>query len=254
MLWNGVLINMGNVIKSGLKPDSVKNMMFGAGVLYKNFKYGTHYTPTFDKKVMVGKTYYTITGGPTGGTGYTEFTGDTFSPSVVYYEKYEGFGGDKIGATKEGTKVTITPEYTDIEVDGVLVKMEGLTRKVGEKAVIEATVVDMSVGNLVGAINGNVSYTGEEEIRGKSNAAYITTKSDIAEGDYITNLALAARRLDNNMLNVIVFKKALCTSGLELDMKNKNISGNKYTFEAFAECSDINTDTLPVMILSEKIY
>ena len=28
-----------NSIKTGLKPDSVENMVFGAGVLYKNFSY-----------------------------------------------------------------------------------------------------------------------------------------------------------------------------------------------------------------------
>lgn len=239
-----------NIVKNGLKEDTVKNMVFGAGVLYRNFTYGTHYTKTFDKTPQENKEYYIISGGP-GGTSYTEFTGETFDATTAYYEKYVGYGGDKIGATKEGTKVTITPEYTDIEVDGVLVKMQGLTRKTGEKATIEAVVVDMDIQNLKTAVGGEISYAGEEEITGSTGVPFVTGKSDINEGDYITNLAVAARRLDNQKMTVVVFKKALCTGGLELDMKNKNVAGNKYTFEAFAEISDVNADTLPVVILSE---
>lgn len=238
-------------IKNGLKNDSVKNMVFGAGVLYKNFTYGSHYKATFDITPQDDKEYYYMTGGSSGGVGYTLFDGDIFSPGTTYFEKYEGYGGDKIGATKEGTKVSITPEFTDIEVDGVLVKMEGLTRKTGEKAVIEAVVLDMSVQNISGALNGTVTYSSNEEITKASAVNFVKTKSDISEGDYITNLALAARRLDDNKLIVVVFKKALCTSGLEIDMKNKEVSGNKYTFEAFADLSDTNADTLPVVILSE---
>lgn len=241
-----------NSIKNGFKEDSLKNMVFGAGVLYKNFYYGTHYTQTFDKTPQGGKEYYCISGGPSGDISYTLFEGDNFATNVVYYEKYEGYGGDKIGVTKEGTKVSITPEYTDIEVDGVLVKMQGLTRKTGEKAAIEAVVVDMNINNISSALNGEITYSSEEKITGSSGVPYVSTKSDITEGDYIKNLALAARRLDNQKLTVVVFKKALCTSGLEIDMKNKNVSGNKYVFEAFAELSDINTDTLPVVVLSES--
>lgn len=241
-----------NMIKSGLNPDSIKNLVFGAGVLFKNFTYGTHYTQTFDKSPKGGKEYYTLSGGPTGGVNYTIFNGDSFESGNKYFEKYTGFGGDKIGATKEGTKVSVTPEYTDIEVDGVLVKMEDLTRKTGEKAVIEAMVIDMSPENISLGVNGSLSYTGTEEFSGSSGTPFINTKSDIVKGDYIKNLALVARHLDDNKLMAVIFKKALCTSGFEMDMKNKNISGSKYTFEAYAEMSDQNTDTLPIAILSEK--
>lgn len=241
-----------NMIKSGLNPDSVKNLVFGAGVLFKNFTYGTHYIQTFDKSPKGGKEYYTLSGGPTGSVSYTIFSGDSFESSNKYFEKYIGFGGDKIGATKEGTKVSVTPEYTDIEVDGVLVKMEDLTRKTGEKAVIEAMVIDMSPQNIAMAVNGSMNYSGTEEISGSSGSPFVNTKSDITKGDYINNLALVARRLDDRKLMAVIFKKALCTSGFEMDMKNKNVSGSKYTFEAYAEMSDQNTDILPIAVLCEN--
>lgn len=239
---------MANKIKSGLKNDSTKNFVFGAGVLYRNFSYGEHYKKTFDKTMQPNKTYYYIVGG-TGGTSYTEFEGESFDATTAYYEKYEGYGGDKIGATKDGTKVSITPEYTDIEVDGVLVKMEGLTEKTGEKATIEAVVLDITADNLKIALNGDVTYTGSATGSSDPN---VTTRSGINEGDYISNLALVANKLGTDEKLIVWFKKAFCTSGLELDMKNKSVSGNKYTFEAYAEQSDENVDTLPIEIIPMK--
>ena len=240
---------MANQIRSGLTPDTVKNMVFGAGVLYKNFRYGEHYTPTFDTAPQSGKEYYYISGG-TGGIGYTEFEGDTFSSGTKYFEKYTGYGGDKIGATKDGAKVSVKPDLTDIEVDGVLVKMMGLTAKTGEKASMEATVLELNGTNIKNAVIGSNNYTGSDPIAG-GNSPFVSTKSSIAAGDYIENLAIAARRLEDNKLTVVIFKNALCTSGLEIATKNKSTSGSKMVFEAYASQSDQDTDTLPIEILIE---
>ena len=241
---------MANNIRSGLTPDTVKNMVFGAGVLYSNFCYGEHYTPTFDTAPQGGKDYYYISGGP-GGSGYTEFTGDTFTAGTKYYEKYEGYGGDKIGATKDGAKVSVKPDLTDIEVDGVLVKMMGLTAKTGEKASMEATVLELNAGNVKNAVIGTHNYAMTDPIVG-GTAPFVSTKSSIEAGDYVQNLAIAARRLEDNKLTVVIFKNALCTSGIEIATKNKNTSGSKMVFEAYASQSDQDTDTLPVEILIEN--
>ncbi len=236
-------------VKTGLTADSVKNMVFGAGVLFKNFSTtGTHYKKTFDKTPLSGKEYYYMSGGSSGGVSYTLFDGTAFTSGTTYFEKYEGYGGDKIGATQGGAKASITPEYTDIDVDGVLVKMEGLTRKTGEKGTIEATVIDMSPQNMAMAVNGTVSYTGTTT----STENSIMTNSDISSGDYITNLALVAPLTGTNDLIAVIFSKALCTSGFEINTQNKNVSGNKFTFEAYAEQSDVNVDTLPVEIIVLK--
>lgn len=237
---------MANTIKTGLKPDSVENMVFGAGVLYKNFSYGTHYKQTFDKTPQDGKRYYYLSGGPTGGVSYMEFTDEAFASGNIYFEQYEGYGGDKIGATKDGSKVSIVPEYTDIEIDGVLVKMEGLTLKTGEKGSIEAVVVDLSSENIETALNGISKSTGSQI---GSSDTYVTTKSAIDERDYVSNLALVAKRIGTDDVIAVWFKKALCTSGFEIDMKNKAVAGNKYTFEACADQSDENVDTLPIEII-----
>ncbi len=170
------------------------------------------------------------------GTGEYALNGDGRKGGWVYFDK----------------RATI--EYTDIEIDGLLVKMEGATVKTGEKGTIEAVVVDLEPDNIKMSLNGEAEYTDPEEILGTTKASVIKTKSNINAGDYINNLALVARRLDNGKVFAIVFKKALCTSGFELDMKNKNVAGNKYTFEAVAPLSDTNTDTLPIRIISEDEF
>lgn len=239
---------MADIPKTGLTPESLNNMVFGAGILYKNFSYGEHYKQTFDKTPQEGKTYYSISGGPSGGTGYTEFTGEVFSSGAVYYEKYTGYGGDPIGATQGGTKVSIVPEYTDIEVDGILVKMEGLTRKTGEKATMEAQVLDTLGDNIRLALNGTMSYLADDAAGG-TRSTVCTTKSHLDAGDYINNLALVAPLMTTGKYVKVIFKKALCTSGFEIETKNKEVTLNKYTFEACAELSNENVDTLPVEII-----
>ncbi len=236
---------MANKTRTGLKTDSTKNFVFGAGVLYRNFSWGTHYKRTFDKTPLKHKTYYQISGGM-GGTSYTEFTGEVFDTTTAYYEKYEGYGGDKIGATKDGAKASIMPEYTDIEVDGVFVKMEGLTQKTGEKGTIEAVVLDITPDNIKLAVNGEIHYT---ESDSGSTDTNVRTKSWLNGGDYILNLALVANKIGSDDKVIVWFKKALCTSGFEIDSKNKSVAGNKYTFEAYAPQSDENVDTLEIEII-----
>lgn len=242
---------MADIPKTGLTPGSLDNMVFGAGVLYKDFSYGEHYKQTFDKTPQTGKDYYSISGGPSGGTGYTKFEGTAFSGGTKYYEKYTGYGGVLIGATQGGTKVNIVPEYTDIEVDGILVKMEGLTRKIGEKATIETQVLDVLGDNIRLALNGRIAFT-ETDMAGGTKSSFCTTKPDIDAGDYITNLALVAPQIGTGKYVKVIFKKALCTSGFEINTKNKEATVNKYTFEAYADLSNEDVDTLPVQVIFDR--
>ena len=57
---------------------------------------------------------------------FTAATEKEFSDSKTYYEKYTGWNAAEtvIGATKGGTKLTITPEFADIEPDGATVKVK----------------------------------------------------------------------------------------------------------------------------------
>ena len=65
--------------KTGVSTDTPKSIMFGAGTIHK------------------GLTYTAGTGGASGSWN---------------------FASSCIGATQGGSKITITPEFTDVEADG----------------------------------------------------------------------------------------------------------------------------------------
>ena len=129
--------------------------------------------------------------------------------------------------------------------------MKGLTRKIGEKATMEAQVLDVLGDNIRLALNGKISYS-ETDLAGGNQSSFYTTKSDINEGDYITNLALVAPLIGTDRYVKVIFGNALCTSGFEIDTKNKEAALNKYTFEAYADQSNEDVDTLPVQVIFDK--
>lgn len=141
-------------------------------------------------------------------------------------------------ATSGGGKLSIVPEFYDIPVDGALVKVKGLTAKVGETATLEINPIEMKPEILKMAVIGDAkaseTATGYDEI---------TSRAVIAEGDYVTGLAYVGKTIEGKPI-IVVFDYALCTSGLELEGKNKEAAVPKFTFECFAELTP-EADTLP---------
>jgi len=96
-----------------------------------------------------------------------------------------------IGATSGGSKVSIVPEFTQIEVDGALVKVKGLNPKTGETATMEVNFVEMTPELLKMATVGEVAVSTDYE-----GYTEITSKPRIEEGDYIENLAYIGKKID----------------------------------------------------------
>lgn len=143
-----------------------------------------------------------------------------------------------ICATSGGSKLSIKPEFYDIPVDGALVKVKGLTVKVGETATLEINPIELTPEILKMAVIGDegasASATGYNEIKSR---AIINT------GDYITNMGYVGKTIEGKPI-IIIFDNALCTSGLELEGKNKEAAVPAFTFECFADLSP-EADTLP---------
>lgn len=136
------------------------------------------------------------------------------------------FAESLMGATSGGTKVTITPEFTDVEVDGVGVKMKGLTVKTGESATMETNLVEVRpelMAMLVAGDKGAGKYAGYQEIK---------SRATLAEGDYIENLAYVGKTMAGEPV-IILFDWALCTSGLEVEGKNKESAVVKAAFQCY---------------------
>ncbi len=150
-----------------------------------------------------------------------------------------------IGATSGGSKVSIVPEYMDIEVDGALVAVKGLKHKVGETATMEVNFVEMTPDILKMCVVGDVADS--EDYEGYSE---ITSRGRITEGDYIENLAYVGRKTDGTPI-IIIFEQAICTSGFEVEGKNKEAGVFTGTFQCVADVSP-EADTLPWRILYPK--
>lgn len=151
------------------------------------------------------------------------------------------WSGDCIGATSGGGKVAIAGEFVDMELDGALVKVKGLTVKQGGTASMEINFVELSTDMLK-------TVTLFEE--GESDATGFTMlkdKAHIAEGDYLENFGFVGMTADGSKQIIVIFDYAICTSGLELEGKNKENSVIKATLEACAAI-DGDLDTLPVRI------
>lgn len=149
------------------------------------------------------------------------------------------FAESLIGATSGGTTVSITPEFYDPEIDGALVKVKGLTQKVGETATMEINFAELTpeVINsvVVGDSAASESATGYTEINSKAR---------ITEGDYYENIAYVGKKLDGTPI-IIVMENALCTSGLELAGTNKEMNVMTATFECYADITSGDFERLP---------
>lgn len=184
---------------SGITENTPKTIMLGAGTIHKGL---------------------TFTAGQSGGAGSWNF-----SESLIC-------------ATSGGSKLSIVPEFYDVPVDGALVKVKGLTVKVGETATLEINPVELTPEVLKMAVIGDEKAstiaTGYNEI---------TSRAIINTGDYITKLGYVGKTIEGKPI-IIIFDNALCTSGLELEGKNKEAAVPSFTFECFADLSP-EADTLP---------
>lgn len=151
------------------------------------------------------------------------------------------WGGTVIGATSGGTKLTITPELLDIEVDGVLVKAKGLAVKTGETATIETNMVELTKDWVKSIVIGKDGTSVDARFDVIESDAHITDTS------YIENFGYVGFMTDGTPI-IIIFDYALCTSGMEAEGKNKEAAVLPATFECYADLAEGQTDTLPYHI------
>ena len=162
----------------------------------------------------------------------------TIHKGLTFSENAWNFEESLICATSGGSKLSIKPEFYDVPVDGALVKVKGLTVKTGETATLEINPIEMTGEILSMAViaesKASETATGYTEL---------TSRAIINEGDYVKNLAYVGKTIEGTPI-IIVFDNALCTSGLELEGKNKEAAVPKFTFECVADLSP-EADTLP---------
>lgn len=149
-----------------------------------------------------------------------------------------------IGATSGGSKLTITPEITTVDVDGALVKVKGLDFKTGEVAKLETNLIEITPELLKTTVIGKLGKLEDEKYE------VVESKPDIEEGDYFDNFGYVGARTDGTPI-IIVFDNMLCTSGFEIEGKNKEAAVVKCVFECYQDV-DKDLGTLPYHIYYQK--
>nr|DAV57274.1 MAG TPA: major tail protein [Caudoviricetes sp.] len=173
------------------------------------------------------------------------FGAGTIHKGLKYAGSSWNFDDTIIGATSGGSKLSIVPEITNIEVDGALVKTKGLTVKTGETATMEINFIELTK-DIIKAATIGADGTSDDA----SNYDVIESKANISAGDYWENIAFVGKTLDGKNI-IAIMDNALCTSGFEQEGKNKEGAVGKYTFECHAELSS-DLDTLPWHIYYPK--
>lgn len=151
-----------------------------------------------------------------------------------------------IGATNGGGTVTITPELIDLEIDGALVKVRGLTQKGGETATMETNMAEISPEYLAKTVIGKASTTED----GKFDV--IDSKAKLEDSDYFTGFGYIGQMLDGRAL-MVIFKNALVTEGFEMEAQNKEQVTIPMTVECFSDIEEADDlEKLPYKIYIEK--
>ncbi len=169
------------------------------------------------------------------------FGAGTYHKGLKWNTSEKKWEGTCVGATSGGGKLSIAGEYVDIELDGALVLVKGLTVKQGGTASMEVNLAELTGDNIKMATNFK---EGESDAEGYS--MYVD-KPNIEEGDYIDNFAFVGKTANGKKDIVVIFESALCKSAFELEGKGKTNSVLKLTLDAYAE-NDGDLDTLPVKI------
>lgn len=164
----------------------------------------------------------------------------TLHKGLTFTDGKWNFEESLIGATSGGTKISIVPEFKDIEVDGALVKVKGLVVKIGETATVETNMIELTADWIKSTVVGK---EGESKYEG---FGVIESKRQLEDGDYIENFGFIGKKMDGTPV-IIIFDYALCTSGFEHEGKNKENGVFKATFECYAELSS-EADILPYHI------
>lgn len=136
-------------------------------------------------------------------------------------------------ATSGGNSLEITSTLYDVPIDGVGVKVYGGVVKTGETGTMTINALDMTPELLNHALFSNLV-----ESQGAKDYLVGTTGQKIEEKHWIDKLAYVGETLKDRKPIVIVFDKAICTSGAKVDGKSFEASVLPLTFEAYRAYSD----------------
>lgn len=169
------------------------------------------------------------------------FQGVTYSETTAPTE--EEIRAGLLGATQEGGKITITPEFFSPDIDGVLVKMKEFEQKVGETATMETSMMELTPELIARYTIGKIA----DSTDGKYD---VITSAELRSGHFYEGFGYYGYLLDGRAF-ICVFKNALCTSGFAMEGKNKENSKFAGTFECHSDI-EYGVTNLPYALFINK--
>lgn len=169
------------------------------------------------------------------------FQGVTYSETVAPTE--EAIKAAIIGATQEGGKLTITPEFFAPDLDGALVAVKELQQKVGETATLETSMVELSAEYMAHSVIGEINDSTDKNYD-------VVTSSDLRSGHFYEGFGYYGELLDGRPF-ICLFKNALCTSGFATESKNKENTKFTGTFECQSDIT-YGVEKLPYALFLRK--
>lgn len=171
------------------------------------------------------------------------------SPGVIYKNltftpgqsgSAGSWAGTVLGATQGGNSIEITPELTQIEIDGCLVPVKGTDSLDKVTCKIKTKLVEITKEGLKLA---TLAKTGTSE---DSKFDLLELKDTIVDADYLDNVACVFFSTQDKPI-IFIMENAICTSGIKFEGKQKDPTVAELEFEPRAE-SVTDATTLPVKI------
>lgn len=190
-----------------------------------------------------------LTSGITTGTpSKILFGAGVYFKGVNYDEKVapteEAIRAAIFGATQEGGTLTITPEFFAPELDGALVPIKELQKKVGEIAQMEVSFAELTPELMKNQVIGVLSESTDKKYD------VITSDEHLRPGHFYEGFGYYGHYFDGREM-IIIFKQTLCTSGATTDNKNKTNSIFKGTFACHSDI-EYGVTKLPYAIFMRK--
>lgn len=165
----------------------------------------------------------------------------TWLRGLEWNTETQSWDGEVLGATSGGGKISIVGEFYEIPVDGMLVPTKGFTVKNGGAVTTEVNFIELSTAVVKMA---TLFEEGESDAPGFT---MLQDKAAITDGDYVQNFGFVGKTTNGAKDIIFIMENGLCTSGMELEPKNKEAAVTKLTLKAYAE-NQGDLDVLPVKI------
>lgn len=162
----------------------------------------------------------------------TIHAGLTLSPASAGQATFN-FAETVLCATSGGNSLEIKSTLYDVPIDGVGVKVCGAVVKTGESGTLTVNALEITPEILSKSLFSN--FHDAQAIAGYSTGV---TGGEIKEEHWVENLAYVGETLKDRKPIVIIFAKAICTSGAKIDGKSFEAAVTPLTFEAYRNYAD----------------